>query len=137
MITQYRFLLTGTEPLRPSDAYRLYGWLLQQIPEEFGAFLHQQNLTPISQHLAFDRANSQTIWTVSLLGQFAAEQFGPILDALDRIELHTDTYRAHFLDRREYTSVREIITAADTFPAEKRITLQFCSPYQVTAYLLP
>ena len=128
MITQYRFELSGAELLRSSDSYRLYGWLLQQVPEEFGEMLHQQNLTPVSQHLTVSRTDGKCVWTVSLLGHSAQAQFMPLLDGLKQIDLHTGTYRTDCLERRSIASIQSLIAAVDSLPSEKRITLQFCSP---------
>lgn len=70
MIQQYTFLLTPLEEKRrltASHAYRLYGWMMEQVPEEYGAMLHSDGFTPISQYLVNDREHHQGIWKVSLL----------------------------------------------------------------------
>lgn len=128
MITQYRFSLSGSVPLHPPDAYRLYSWLLQQVPEEFGEMLHQQTRTPVSQYLVVDRTDGKCIWTVSLFGHLAKTQLAPLLDGLTQIDLHTGVYRACCLERRNIASVQALVAAAETLPGGKRTTLQFCAP---------
>jgi len=55
MIHQYQFALVAPDGQRisPFWAYRLYAWLLEQIPAAYGAFLHQQRETPIAQYLCY------------------------------------------------------------------------------------
>lgn len=126
MITLYRFSVSSSTPLRASDGYRLYGWLMEQVPEEFGELLHQQQLTPISQHLLCDRDGSS--WTVALLDSAVQEILGPVLDNLRSIPLHGDSCQARLTERRQIDSVQELIAAGADMGARKRITLQFCSP---------
>lgn len=126
MIRQYRFALTGTEPLRIWDGYRLYSWLLENLPEEFGDLLHQQSLTPIAQYLLPEP--DRAVWTVSLLGDYAVESASALLEALPPVTLHTDHYQAALLGCTELASVQAVLHAADALPEENRVTLQLRTP---------
>ena len=80
MIDQYRLKLTGQGLIPQSWAYRLYAWLLEQVPEEEAALFHDQQHA-ISQYL------DHGVWTVNLLTEQAAEAFCPVLEDCSRIEL--------------------------------------------------
>lgn len=127
MITLYRYTLTGSTPLRPSDSYRLYGWLLEQVPEDFGDLLHRQQLTPISQHLSCSR-DGDAIWTVALLGNAAREILTPCLESLGEIPLHGNPCRAALPETRQVCSVQDLIAAGAAMGMYRRITMEFCSP---------
>lgn len=126
MIRQYRFALSGAEPLRIWDGYRLYSWLLENLPEEFGELLHQQSLTPVAQYLLPE--GDRAVWTVSLLGEYAVETASALLERLPQVTLHTDTYQAELLGCTELASVRAVLDAAEALPPENRVTLQLRTP---------
>ena len=58
MIEQLQFSLrTAETPRLPSAwAYRIYGWLMAQLPADTAARLHEQGEHPLSQSLCFDAA---------------------------------------------------------------------------------
>lgn len=86
MICQYRLQLAlengGSIP--PFWAYRLYAWLLLQIPEEIAAQLHEQTRRSISQYL------DHGIWVVNLLDECTVTLLGDILRKTKTIALHAD-----------------------------------------------
>lgn len=65
-------------------AYRLYAWLLTQLPEKIAEQLHDQEAQSVSQHL------DQNIWTVNLLGEEAFDCFDRVLGEVTEINLHAD-----------------------------------------------
>lgn len=88
MITSYRLELS--KPLRPSDGYKLYAWLLTQIPSDTADALHSQQDHPISQYVMFDKERNASIWQVNLLTDEAVSVFSPALERVQSISLNTD-----------------------------------------------
>lgn len=87
MITTYRLELSA--PLSPSDGYKLYAWLLSQIPSGAAEALHSQQDHPISQFVTLDKEKTTSIWTIHLLSAEAAVLFGPVIESAETILLHT------------------------------------------------
>ena len=77
MIVQYKLRLVRAErtALPSCLAYRLYAWLLDQIPREEAACFHDQTQQALTQYLERDG-----VWTVNLFGDDAVEQLGCVLN---------------------------------------------------------
>ena len=97
MIKHYEITIGQKEDFRPnaSTAYRLYSALLSAVPYEYADGLHNQEITPIAQHLSFSGRKIQ--WHISLFGENSCEYFGDILDNNDGI--NTDDGRIVFEDK--------------------------------------
>lgn len=67
-------------------AYRLYGWLMEQLPMETAGLLHKEGSHPLSHALWYDSERQTSLWTLNLLNIELAEQIKPLLDC-ERIEL--------------------------------------------------
>ena len=90
MIEQLQFSLrTAETPRLPSAwAYRIYGWLMAQLPADTAARLHEQGEHPLSQSLCFDAAAQTSVWTLNLLDEALAAQVRPLLAGCTTLELH-------------------------------------------------
>lgn len=79
MLTQYRLTLSPDRHCRPRPewGYRLYAALLEDAPASFGAGVHQDGVTPVSQFLTIQY--DSLLWTVNLLGQDSECALGPVL----------------------------------------------------------
>ena len=75
----------GTRP-RPEWGYRLYAALLDRLPAEFGASVHNGGTTPISQFVSV-RRDGGCLWTVNLLGEDSENAVTPALDAAEAFAL--------------------------------------------------
>ena len=73
----------------PSDGYKLYAWLLTQIPSAAAEALHSQQDHPISQFVTFDKEKDTSIWNIHLLSTGASELFAPVIESIETISLHT------------------------------------------------
>ena len=106
MLTRYRLTLTPDHPChpRPEWAYRLYAALLAQAPGAFGAEVHQDGVTPVSQHLSLD--GGQLRWTVSLLGADCEGQLSGLLDQLRQLRLEKDHITLS-VERREHRTIAD------------------------------
>ena len=87
MITTYQLELSAR--LMPSDGYKLYAWLLTQIPSAAAEALHSQQDHPISQFVTFDKEKDTSIWNIHLLSTGASELFAPVIESIETISLHT------------------------------------------------
>lgn len=90
MIEQLQFSLrTAETPRLPSAwAYRIYGWLMSQLPADTAARLHKQGEHLLSQSLCFDAAAQTSVWTLNLLDEALAAQVRPLLAGCTTLELH-------------------------------------------------
>lgn len=114
MLTQYHLTLTPDHACHPRAewAYRLYAALLAQVPDGFGAEVHRDGATPVSQYLALDRGIIR--WTVSLLGAKAERELSEILEMLERLRLEKDgvTLRVEHRERRTIADASELLALA-------------------------
>ena len=87
MLTQYRFRLVPSRPCTPGPewGYALYAALLERFPAEFGAQIHEDGVSPISQFL--EAGAEPLLWNVTLLGEGAEAVGRPILEAAPSLAL--------------------------------------------------
>lgn len=125
MIRRYRFSLLqdSRQPLPSFWAYRLYAWMLEQVPRIYGQELHMEGETPISQSLWFDRETQQTVWTVQLLTDEMISVFSPVLDELHCIQLRGTELQASLIGQNE-TDGSQLLQQARQLDNERRT--RFC-----------
>ena len=102
-------------------AYRLYGWLLEQLPEDIGRQLHEQGEKPLSQYIRYDKAENQTLWVVSV---FQGELY-ELLESISCIALRQTTLQAALLDKRCFASAQELVLYAGELRLPSRVTIRF------------
>lgn len=95
MIMQYQYAVScpGSPRIPPFWAYRFYAWLLEQIPSDYGEWLHQQGEKPVSHFLYHDKQQDESIWQISLLSETAVSLFNPILSNLTDIFLNSESIK--------------------------------------------
>ena len=105
MLTRYQLTLEPDRPcaIGPEWGYRLYAAQLSQTPEGFGAALHQNAVTPLSQFVWAEKTGALH-WTVSLLGEISEEILSPLLEGVpslylerDRVELRVTAIRSDWV----------------------------------------
>lgn len=124
MIAQYklRLSLPDNSSIPSFWAYRLYAWLLDQIPDQAAERFHNQEQHALTQYLDRDH-----VWTINLFGEEAIERFGDVLERTDRIVLHTDVLSVlerHFQPIGE----PEDFLRQGKETASRKTILQFMSP---------
>lgn len=126
MLTQYRLTLTADGPLKPSAewGYRLYSSLLAQAPSAFGAMVHTDRITPVSQYLFCD--GGAPVWTVNLLGSEAEAALTELLEtqAVFRLEKHDVWLEVACRERRSVAGVEELFLQAETCSGLHRLRFQ-------------
>ena len=73
MITTYQLELSAR--LMPSDGYKLYAWLLAQIPSDVAEALHSQQDHPISQFVTFDKETDTSIYLCRIFAFFGKHAY--------------------------------------------------------------
>ena len=140
MIEQRSFLLKPEDgtPLPREWAYRLYGWLMEQLPAELGDSLHEQGEHPIAQYLHFSQEHQAMLWTVSLMGEETCREILPVLEKTRRIRLHELSLEASPAGQKSAVSAEELIRAGRECDAGcSRITfLSPCSFRQAGRYAI-
>ena len=77
MIVKYTMKMTISDEIIVANelAYRLYAMLLSKAAPEFGEYVHQCDITPVSQNLTIDNKGG-ILWNVSLLNDTAIREIG-------------------------------------------------------------
>lgn len=112
----YELLLN--QSLRPSDAYRLYAMLLEQIPSDYASALHMQTITPINQYVNHNH------WHIHLMDVHAIHQFSPCIEGLSEFSLNRlpDTCRVLDIQAQSFEYPQVWMDCSDPF------NLKFVTP---------
>ena len=78
-------------PLPSAWAYKLYGWLMEQLPPELGTSLHEEGIHPIGQYLRYEKDLQGMVWAISLLDNTTQQAVRNVLETSSKIELHENT----------------------------------------------
>lgn len=129
MISRYELRLSSESPLslQPDCAYRLYSWLLSQIPEAQGELLHVQEDHPISQYLCCDRAGKTATWHIALLNDAAHDVFSPVIENISAIDLNSGRVLLDAASHEEPKSPKDFILSSKGMYSG-RASFQFVSP---------
>ena len=128
MITQYQFVFDGLDrPLPSFWAYRLYAWLLTQVPPQVAEELHEAGEKPLSQHLLREPETGRTLWVINLLEEEIAAAFRPVLEGLAEVPLHTGRLQLH-CEGIETKTAYQLVEEARSGEAGRRMTMQFLTP---------
>lgn len=82
----------GSHPLYADSAYRLYAFLLEQLPEVEAAWLHGVENKAISQHITFHRETNTNIWTIHVLSEEANRILSPVLRELSELNIENTVF---------------------------------------------
>lgn len=128
MMTQYQISLQGVpeHPLYADSAYRLYAWLLEQLPEEAAFWLHESGSAAISQFLRYDFQNKQYLWTLNLLSERACECLIPALEGITQVWIENRAFPVTGRAMRS-ASPEDLIRLGQEH-SSRRSTLFFYSP---------
>lgn len=124
MIVQYKLQLAQLDntPIPSFWAYRLYAWLLAQLPEDAAERFHEEEKRQLAQYL-----NHEQIWTVNLFGEEAAELLGQVLENTEQIELHSNRILVLEQHRRVIEKPEELLRCGREIAA-KKTEMRFVSP---------
>ena len=111
MIHQFQMQLTEGNSARLSSAYayRLYAWLLEQLPPESAEFLHQQNAHYLSQSLVYDRETEQNLWTVNVFDDALSGEIRSVLAGTGSIALNGEENLGLVLAGEKTVEAQELV----------------------------
>ena len=129
MIQQFQLVLAPPTGVRIPQAwaYRLYGWLMAQLPADVGDALHLQGEHPIAHFLHFSPEKQALVWTVSLLNEAVRQSVSPLLTSVKEIPLHELTLPVAEVRVSPAVSAAELIRFGRSC-GENRAKLVFLSP---------
>lgn len=129
MIEQLQFSLHAAngQKIPSSWAYRIYGWLMEQLPAETAALLHEQGEHPLSQSIHYDAAQQTPVWTLNLLDDALAAQIKPLLVGRSTLELHGVSLQLEPLGSHQIENGLQLLLTAREAPA-RRAKLWFRTP---------
>ena len=99
----------------------LHGALIEQLPEDYAAYLHTENLRPYSQSIRWDRERERVIWRIGTLDRTAGEIIGAVLQSLEHIHLRqkgytVDVQNIQCVEERGYQDIADEYFRAETAP---------------------
>lgn len=126
MITQYIMTLKEVpeHALYSNSAYRLYAYLLEQLPPDEAEFIHEGQGTQICQNLLWQRDEGNYLWTVNILADEIARLLCPVLDTLKQVSIEKVTFPIIGKTCRKLTV--DMLLAHDI--SANRASLSFCTP---------
>lgn len=126
MIRQYRIAIPAIadHPLFPDSAYRLYAFLLEQLPPEAAQWLHEVGARGISQYLQYEKTTGVSLWTVNLLADEIAAILCPVLDKLEQVRIENQVFPVTNRESKQISMESLIAHGVDA----NRATLRFCVP---------
>lgn len=128
MITQWVLSLSSVpaHPLYSDSAYRLYAFLLEQLPNEDADWLHGIGSGTVSQYLRFSKEEQCCKWTVNLLSDETGSLLSPILEKLPEVQIENQ----HFpiTERTSFAITSEEIITKGRRLTQSRTSLRFLTP---------
>lgn len=128
MITRHVLTLQAkTEhPLHADAAYRLYAFLLEQLPPEEAQWLHDTASQLVSQFLCFRRETQTYAWTVNLLSEEAAAVLDPVLSTCQAVQIENEIFPV--LERSSETVTLDQLLEQGRGPVANRCRISFLTP---------
>ena len=94
MIQQWKLTIPSVpgHPLYADSAYRLYAFLLEQLPCEYACWLHEVGSVAVSQYLCFHREENACVWIVNLLLSEVTLLLHPVLEQLSQVQIENQCF---------------------------------------------
>ena len=128
MIVSHKLYLSGYSGRTiPSGlGYRLYAALLENCGETFAQSVHQNGVTPISQHIMME--HGKPVWKVTLLGEESKQALDDLLSNQQAFVLKRDqvTFRVQERYRESIADVDQLFVCCQNKGRLHR--LNFCTP---------
>ena len=126
MITQYRitFRTAPGQALYPDSAYRLYAYLLEQLPPEDAALVHDTGTGGIGQFLQYQKDPGPDVSTLNLLQDGIGAILGPVLETMTQLCILGQCFSILSRERRQMT-LDSLLSHSIT---ANRATITFCVP---------
>ncbi len=108
----------------------MHGALMEMLPRELGEVLHQQEMRPYSQSIAWDSLRQKAIWRICTLSDGIETAFLQNLNEGKNLLLHKKGYNA-VIERAvclQQTSFKELADAAFEGDVPSHVGLKFITP---------
>ena len=128
MITRYEISLCPDQHCIPrlEWGYRLYSALLNEASDSFGASVHQDTVTPLSQFLLIEE--QKLTWVVNLLGSESEKSLSGLIEGRDSFYLRKDqvNLKVTCCIKKQLMDIDELF--ARTYTSNGGHLLQFQTP---------
>lgn len=128
---EVRLFLPEGERTASSFGSLLHGALMERLPGDLAARLHEQDMRPYSQSVVWDREGGFARWRIGVVAEAAGEAVASVLREEKSVFLRQKGYEVELGDLR-LLSERSFEEIADTFflaeAAPKGVELTFCTP---------
>ena len=115
MIAQYQLQCSlENGKLFPSTAYKLYAWLLEQLPSFIGEQLHSEQYNPFSQYLYFNRENKQNKWVLNVLDDSILEYVEVLFERNTCAVINEEKISLELTEKKTISSATELVERART-----------------------
>lgn len=127
MLARFEYALSSEKEIKYQMSSLFHGALMELIPENYAALLHESRMHPYAQHL--ERKDGQWFWTISTLNDDMAEVIKNAIEGVERIAL-----RSHDMDISLSLASSSAMTKEElnqifyNAPAEKYIQIRFLTP---------
>lgn len=132
MITKYKIDLDlESGQVSHNLGYQLYGVLMQRLPPEICAWLHQDGIGPLAQHFVYDSRSQQYSWHICAFDQQLSQHILEFLQQKDTIRVEAEDVRFAIRDvsREQIASASELmLRAREAFAGVSPITITFLTP---------
>lgn len=125
MITQYKIALgaVANHRLYSDSAYRLYAYLLEQLPFDEADWLHESGV--VCQFLTYEKEKQRYLWTLNLLSDETAQVLRPVLDGLQVVTIENQSFPV--LEQTLEEIRLEDLMARGREETDRRTSVRFCT----------
>ena len=113
-------------PLYADAAYRLYAFLLEQLPGEEAQWIHEEGSKAIGQYIRFDKVSGTYLWTVNILAEQTAQVLDPVLRSCQLVQIDEREFR--ITDKKIETVTLEQLLECGRNKKGHRSRIAFRSP---------
>lgn len=125
MIYQHRICLNEGERLPYGTAYRLYAWLLEQLPEEIAEGIHEQSGARLSQYLRYQKEEHKNLWILNVPNDETERVVAPLLREQAEIELQNSAPLRILSVEQKSISPQSLVFSGEN---EKYTVMEFLTP---------
>lgn len=107
-----------------------HGFLMEKMPEDYAAVLHESNVRPFSQYLNFSKEEKKWIWTIGSLNKTADDALEKVLSNISTIELKNKGLVLDIDYVRTYPAIsyKELTEKCYTGKVYNTVDIEFLTP---------
>ena len=132
MIKQYSITLTKNtvEKFSSHWGYQLYGILMELVDTQFAESLHSQGITPISQSITSVYTQNKGIWSITIFGEQAIENFSKVIDPIEKFYMknHDTEFYVQKKDIEFFKDEDDFMKSIKSDDAINKYKIKFITP---------